>query len=108
MVMGLAFGVGLLANVGDAYRYLMNVFEVGDRVFLFGFSRGAYTARALVDAHLSSGRWVQGNILPPLPIAPCGSMGHGEFCWVDLGSPETPIYGAEPRYGQRTPCSFNR
>src|SRR5260221_288266 len=47
IVMGLAIGTGLLANVCDAYRYLMNVYEDGDRVFLFGFSRGAYTARAL-------------------------------------------------------------
>jgi len=45
--MGLAFGAGLLANVGDAYRYLMNTYEDGDNVYLFGFSRGAYTARAL-------------------------------------------------------------
>ena len=47
VVMGLAFGAGLLANVGDAYRYLMNIYEDGDKIFLFGFSRGAYTARAL-------------------------------------------------------------
>ena len=47
VVMGLAFGAGLLTNVGDAYRYLMNVYEDGDNVYLFGFSRGAYTARAL-------------------------------------------------------------
>ena len=47
VVMGLAFGAGLLANVGDAYRYLMGVYEAGDNVFLFGFSRGAYTIRAL-------------------------------------------------------------
>ena len=47
VVTGLAFGCGLLANVEDAYRYLMNVYDDGDRVFLFGFSRGAYTARAL-------------------------------------------------------------
>ena len=44
---GLAFGAGLLGNVADAYRYLMNTYRVGDRVFLFGFSRGAYTARVL-------------------------------------------------------------
>jgi len=50
VVMGLAFGAGLLANVGDAYRYLMNVYEDGDHVYLFGFSRGAYTARALAGA----------------------------------------------------------
>ncbi len=46
-VMGLAFGSGLLANVGDAYRYLMNTYRTGDNIFLFGFSRGAYTARAI-------------------------------------------------------------
>jgi uncharacterized protein (DUF2235 family) len=46
-VMGLAFGAGLLANVGDAYRYLMNTYADGDNVFLFGFSRGAYTTRAI-------------------------------------------------------------
>ena len=47
VVGGLAFGIGILRYVGDAYRYLMNVYEEGDRVYLFGFSRGAYTARAL-------------------------------------------------------------
>lgn len=46
-VKGLAFGSGLLDNVGDAYRYLMETYEAGDRIFLFGFSRGAYTARAI-------------------------------------------------------------
>jgi len=44
---GLAFGKGLLDNVGDAYRYLMNNYEDGDHIYLFGFSRGAYTVRAL-------------------------------------------------------------
>lgn len=47
VMMGLAFGAGLLANIGDAYRFLMNTYQEGDNVFLFGFSRGAYTARAL-------------------------------------------------------------
>ena len=45
--MGLAFGSGLLDNVGDAYRYLMETYQAGDRIFLFGFSRGSYTARAI-------------------------------------------------------------
>jgi uncharacterized protein (DUF2235 family) len=43
----LAFGVGLNANVEEAYAYLMNFWEPDDVVFLFGFSRGAYTARVL-------------------------------------------------------------
>ena len=46
-VLGLAFGYGLSDNIMDAYTFLMNEFEPGDQVFLFGFSRGAYTARAL-------------------------------------------------------------
>src|SRR5690242_11875984 len=46
-VRGLAFGYGLSDNIADAYQFLMHTFEPGDRVFVFGFSRGAYTARAL-------------------------------------------------------------
>lgn len=44
---GLAIGGGLLSNVSDAYRYLMESYQAGDQVFLFGFSRGAYTVRVL-------------------------------------------------------------
>lgn len=48
-IRGLAFGRGLEANIGDAYRYLMDTYEDGDEIFLFGFSRGAFTARALAS-----------------------------------------------------------
>ncbi|MFI1938726.1 DUF2235 domain-containing protein [Streptomyces purpureus] len=44
---GLAFGSGLKTNLAEAYTYLMRHYEPGDRLYLFGFSRGAYTARAL-------------------------------------------------------------
>lgn len=40
-------GSGLLANVKSAYRWLATHYMPGDRMFLFGFSRGAYTARKL-------------------------------------------------------------
>ena len=42
-----ATGYGLQKNVEDAYRYLMGCYEAGDRVYLFGFSRGAFTVRSL-------------------------------------------------------------
>ena len=42
-----ATGHGLQKNVEDAYRYLADHYEKGDRVYLFGFSRGAFTARSL-------------------------------------------------------------
>lgn len=46
-LLGLAFGRGLTKNCLDAYRFLMQTWEPEDRVFLFGFSRGAYTVRVL-------------------------------------------------------------
>jgi uncharacterized protein (DUF2235 family) len=47
MIKGLAFGSGFTENIAVAYRSLMRTYEPGDQVFLFGFSRGAYTARAV-------------------------------------------------------------
>jgi uncharacterized protein (DUF2235 family) len=43
----LATGFGLTQNVQEAYTYLMDYWQPGDKVFLFGFSRGAYTVRVL-------------------------------------------------------------
>ena len=44
---GGAFGKGLQDNIFDAYRFLIANYEPGDEVFLFGFSRGAFTARSI-------------------------------------------------------------
>lgn len=44
---GGALGVGLSRNVVDAYRFLVETYEPDDELFLFGFSRGAFTARSL-------------------------------------------------------------
>jgi uncharacterized protein (DUF2235 family) len=46
---GMAFGYGLESDIRDAYIFLMNNFESNDRVFMFGFSRGAYTVRAVAS-----------------------------------------------------------
>ncbi len=61
IVKGLAFGAGLMPNVGDAYRYLMEMYREGDDVYLFGFSRGAYTARALAGVLHMFGLLCPGN-----------------------------------------------
>src|SRR5262249_54132175 len=47
LVLGLAFGYGLKDNVSQMYLELAKLYEEDDRVFLFGFSRGAFTVRAL-------------------------------------------------------------
>lgn len=44
---GLASGRGFGRNVRDCYRFIFETFEAGDRIFLFGFSRGAATVRSL-------------------------------------------------------------
>ncbi len=42
-----ALGHSLRDNFCEAYRFLVRYYEPGDDIFLFGFSRGAYTARAV-------------------------------------------------------------
>jgi uncharacterized protein (DUF2235 family) len=58
---GLAFGAGFKANVLDAYRYLMEVYNDGDQIYIFGFSRGSYTARALAGLLHGYGLLCRGN-----------------------------------------------
>jgi len=45
--LGAAFGYGLSQNVGEAYQFLVDNYTPGDRIYLFGFSRGAYSVRVL-------------------------------------------------------------
>jgi uncharacterized protein (DUF2235 family) len=47
MVLGLALGYGLDDNVLRAYEFLVDEYQDGDDIFLFGFSRGAYAVRVL-------------------------------------------------------------
>ncbi|KAE8312412.1 hypothetical protein BDV41DRAFT_588917 [Aspergillus transmontanensis] len=44
---GGALGLGLSANVRAAYAFLADNYDDGDEIFFFGYSRGAYTARAV-------------------------------------------------------------
>ena len=45
---GGAFGLGLDMKIQDGYRYLVMNYEPGDRLYLIGYSRGAYSARSLL------------------------------------------------------------
>ena len=46
-LLGGAFGDGLVANVIDSYRFLIANYDPKDDIYIFGFSRGAYTARCI-------------------------------------------------------------
>lgn len=46
-IRGGAWGDGLSNNVIEAYNWLVDTYEDGDEIFIFGYSRGAFTARTL-------------------------------------------------------------
>jgi uncharacterized protein (DUF2235 family) len=46
-IVGGAFGRGIDENICDGYRFLVQNYMDGDEIYLFGFSRGAYTVRSL-------------------------------------------------------------
>ncbi len=46
-LLGGVSGRGLEKNIRDCYRFLVHNYEEGDEIYLFGFSRGAYTVRSL-------------------------------------------------------------
>ena len=48
-VSGNAFGVGFTANIIQCYRFIFENYNAGDKIFLFGFSRGAATVRSLAS-----------------------------------------------------------
>jgi uncharacterized protein (DUF2235 family) len=60
-ILGLAIGYGLANDIRDAYVFLMQYYEPDDRLFLFGFSRGAYTVRAVASLLKMYGLIRRGN-----------------------------------------------
>lgn len=42
-----ATGWGFSKNVNDCYRFIFDNYEAGDKIYLFGFSRGAATVRSV-------------------------------------------------------------
>lgn len=65
-ILGFAFGIGLRAKLAQAYTYLIERWEPGDRIFIFGFSRGAFCARGLAGLLNSVGMLRPGsqNLVP--------------------------------------------
>jgi uncharacterized protein (DUF2235 family) len=54
-LLGGATGLGIDRNIEDAYRFLSLNYIAGDEIYLFGFSRGAYTVRSLAGMIYCSG-----------------------------------------------------
>lgn len=54
-ILGGALGYGLKRNVLDLYTFLCRNYEPGDRIYAFGFSRGAFTIRVLIGLVVTRG-----------------------------------------------------
>ena len=62
LVAGGAIGKGIDKNIQDGYRFLCLNYSPGDEIYLFGFSRGAYTVRSLAGLMYNSGLLSRPNI----------------------------------------------
>ena len=54
-LLGGGFGAGVIERIVRGYTFISRNYEVGDQIFIVGFSRGAYTARALAGLIASQG-----------------------------------------------------
>lgn len=48
-------GAGIDKNIMDCYRFIVHNYNAGDKLYFFGFSRGAYTVRSLAGLMRNSG-----------------------------------------------------
>jgi len=79
-LLGAAFGYGVKRNMETCYRFLMDHYEDGDCVYIFGFSRGAFTARSLASMLDKCGLLHAGhqNLIPYMSAQYFGSAGAEE------------------------------
>jgi len=84
----LAFATSLSRRVEGGYQYLMNYWEPGDQVYVFGFSRGVYTARVLAAMLHMIGLLPRGgeNLLPYAMRMFAASRRNDPNYWKLLGS----------------------
>jgi uncharacterized protein (DUF2235 family) len=62
-LLGGASGVGIDDIIRNAYQWLVDNYDPGDPIFIFGFSRGAYTARSLAGCIAKCGLLRAGGAL---------------------------------------------
>ena len=66
-VVGGATGEGLSGDIRETYAFLANNYSKGDEIFLFGFSRGAFTARSVAGLIAGAGLLTKSG-LPDLAV----------------------------------------
>ncbi len=75
-IMGGAFGAGIISRIVRGYTFISRNYEPGDNIVIVGFSRGAYTARALAGLIAA-----QGVLAPPLTVDKTLAYKRGAEAW---------------------------
>jgi hypothetical protein len=83
-----ATGLGITANIVDCYAALIRLYRDGDRIFLIGFSRGAYTVRSLaaviaccgMPRHLPGGGALPMDVKGSISLAETAVKSVYQFC----------------------------
>jgi len=92
-VLGMMTGFGFAPRVEIAYEFILNHYQPGDRIFLFGFSRGAYEARVLTSMLYHAGL-VKSDTLSHKDIADI-VFSAVKFRLQDVDAPESVEPGCE-------------
>lgn len=92
-------GAGLDRSITDGYRWLVQRFRRGDRISVFGFSRGAYTARSLAGMIGRVGL-VDGSGLDAGGIADAVARAYARYRAVGT-APEDTTWSAGLRFAYR-------
>lgn len=117
---GGAFGWGIDHKIQDAYRFLCLNYEPGDEIYLFGFSRGAYTARSLGGLLYNSGllrreclrklsaayELYRSRAEEAKPNHPCAAEFRKEYC-IDYCPPNGYKAVDQGRVGVRALCCWD-
>lgn len=93
---GLALGKGVYENMAEAYLFLMRHWEPGDEIWVFGFSRGAFTARSV------AGMVARFGILQPAMECLVPTLVHLFFSQATMGDTE---YSASVQQVRESFCS---
>ncbi|MFM9963798.1 MAG: DUF2235 domain-containing protein [Planctomycetaceae bacterium] len=104
-------GFGVRGNVKDLYSFLLQQYEPGDQIYLFGFSRGAFTARVLSNllfyCGIANAKDADGDRKSPQQIADLSERAMKAyearaFCDPKKGKPAQ----FRQEYGWRNPLNF--
>lgn len=102
-LVGGATSEGLEQNVRDGYKFLVGAYQPGDRIFLIGFSRGAYTVRRLAGFVCRFGLLdraqypIQPGASPDLALDAAIKALYQQFLGLTDASPDPPAPAEEGR-----------